>query len=60
MAKNFDSFGETILNKLNAEIAPERNKIDTGAKEAGAVSKQQRDKIRRPVTHKRSQKTPNK
>ena len=57
VAENFDSFGETILNKLNAEIAPKATKVDTGAKDAGATSKEQRGKLPRPVTHKRSQRT---
>jgi hypothetical protein len=60
VAENFSSFAETILSKLNAEIAPKGTKVDTGAKDAGAVSKQQRDKLPRPVTHKRSQRTPHK
>ncbi len=58
VAENFDSFGETILNKLNAEIAPKGTKVDTGAKDARATSKQQPNKLPRPVTHKRSQRTP--
>ena len=32
VAENFSSFGEIILNKLNAEIAPKGTKVDTGAK----------------------------
>jgi hypothetical protein len=56
VAENFSSFGQTILNKLNAEITPKETKVDTGAKDAGASSKQQREKLPRPVTHKRSQK----
>jgi hypothetical protein len=55
VAENFSSFGQTILNKLNAEITPKETKVDSGAKDAGAVSKQQRDKLPRPITHKRSQ-----
>ena len=58
VAENFSSLGETILNKLNSEIAPKGSKVDTGAKDAGAMSKQQRDKRPHPVTHKRSQRTP--
>jgi hypothetical protein len=63
VAENFSSLGETILNKLNAEIAPKGTKVDAGAKDAGAKdagakSKQQRDKLPRPVTHKRTQRTP--
>jgi len=58
VAENFSSFAETILNKLNAEIAPKGAKVDAGAKDADAKSKQQRDKQPRPVTHKRSQRTP--
>jgi hypothetical protein len=58
VAENFSSFGQTILNKLNAEITPKETKLDTGAKDAGAMSKQQRDKLPRPVTHKRGQRTP--
>jgi Protein of unknown function (DUF1194) len=66
VAKNFSSFGQTILSKLNAEITSgesKETKVDTGAKDAGpkdagTVSKQQRDKLPRPVTHKRSQRTP--
>ena len=58
VAENFSSFGQTIPNKLSAEITPKGTKVDTGAKDAGAMSKQQRDKLPRPVTHKRSQRTP--
>jgi hypothetical protein len=50
VAEDFSSFGQTILNKLNAEIAPKGTKADTGAKDAGAMSKQQLDKLPRPVT----------
>ena len=45
VAENFSSLGETILNKLNSEIAPKGSKVDTGAKDAGAMSKQQHDLI---------------
>ena len=54
VAENFNSFGQAMLKKLIAEIAPKGTKVDTGAKDAGAMSKQQRDKLPRPVTHKRS------
>jgi hypothetical protein len=63
VVENFSSFGQTILNKLGAEITSndsKATKVEAGAKDAGAVSKQQRDKPPRAVPHKRSQRTPHK